>query len=201
MRRPDAPEIVEYGTGLGLRMAMTPSGTSEMTREKVVQLKEKGLARLAVSLDGSRAAIHDTFRKVTGSFQWTMDIIRWANEAGLSLQINTTITRYNRQDMDALCSLMESLKLSLWSVFFLVPVGRGQLQDEIKAQEYEEIFHKLHRLSKGASFDIKTTEAPHYRRFALQQRKKEGLSRENQPTPGFLAKGVDLNQADGVGRA
>ena len=169
MRRPDVFEVIEYGVSLGLHMALTPSGTSEMTREKVKLLKEKGLARLAVSLDGSDAVTHDRFRKVEGSFNWTLQILRWANELGLSTQINTTITKYNLEDLDALVGLLESLKISLWSVFFLVPVGRGKYEDEVSAQDYEKVFHKMADLSDRASFNIKSTEAPSYRRVLIQR--------------------------------
>ena len=188
MRRPDVFDIVEYGAQLGLRMALTPSGTAEMTCEKVQRLNEKGLARLAVSLDGSNAQIHDSFRKVEGSFHWTLQILRWADEVGLSTQINTTMTRHNLKDVEAICELLRSLHIALWSVFFLVPVGRGKLDDAIGAEDFERVFHKMAELSEHSSFDIKSTEAPHYRRVLLQRKhRKSSLDRSE--------------ASDGVGRA
>lgn len=188
MRRSDAPELVEYGAGLGLRMAMTPSGTDEMTPERVRLLKEKGLARLAVSLDGSTAAIHDVFRGVNGSYEWTLGIIREARSIGLPVQINTTVTRHNLQDLDALAELMGELDIALWSVFFLVPVGRGRLEEEIRASEYEKVFNKLAELAARVPFDIKTTEAPHYRRVLIRRKTVSG--------PGFVRE-----DADAIGRS
>ena len=58
MKRPDLLELIPYAVQKGLRVAMTPSGTPLMTRQAVTQLKEAGLSRLAVSLDGSIADIH-----------------------------------------------------------------------------------------------------------------------------------------------
>lgn len=205
IRHPDCFDIVEYGAGLGLRMALTPSGTQLMTKEIVRKMKEKGLARLAVSLDGSTREIHDAFRQVNGSYDWTMNIIRWANEAELSVQINTTVTKHNINDIDNLCALMESLKISLWSVFFLVPVGRGKIEDEVTARDYELVFNKMYQLSKTCSFDIKSTEAPHYRRVVVQRKKRE--QDENRPThgsvtgSGFFTPGVSHSRVDGIGRA
>ena len=147
-RRPDLKRIVRYGTTLGLRMAVTPSGTNEITAQDLKDLKDAGLARLAVSLDGSCADIHDSFRGVEGSFEWTMNIICWAHEINMPLQINTTISKHNIEDLDALCLLMESLKIVLWSVFFLVPVGRGKLEDEIGGYEYERVFNRMEHLSE-----------------------------------------------------
>jgi uncharacterized radical SAM superfamily Fe-S cluster-containing enzyme len=45
------------------------------------QLREAGLSRLAVSLDGSTAAIHDAFRGVAGSYDWTIDMLRAARRS------------------------------------------------------------------------------------------------------------------------
>lgn len=168
-RRPDILEIVRYGTRRGLRLALTPSGTPEMTEAKVRALKDAGLARLAVSLDGSTPELHDGFRRVNGSYGWTLDILRWAEECGLPSQINTTVTRYNLDDFDRMAELMLRLPIALWSVFFLVPVGRGRVEDEVSAAEYERIFHRMADLAERAPFDIKSTEAPHYRRVLLQR--------------------------------
>ena len=66
MKRPDLLQVIPYAVQKGLRVAMTPSGTPLMTRQAVTQLKEAGLSRLAVSLDGSSADIHDRFRQVPG---------------------------------------------------------------------------------------------------------------------------------------
>jgi radical SAM protein with 4Fe4S-binding SPASM domain len=58
----------------------------------------------------------------------------------------------------------------LWSVFFLVPTGRGQNVDLISPEEFEQVFKKLYQTSQRVMFDIKSTEAQHYRRFPLQRR-------------------------------
>ncbi len=201
IKRPDTYEIIEYGNQLGLRMAMTPSGTPLMTREVIARCQERGLARLAVSLDGSTKEIHDVFRGVDGSFAWTMNILRWARELGLSTQINTTITRHNFHDIDALCDLMGSMGLSLWSVFFLVPTGRGKLEDEVTADNFELVFSKLYELSLRAGFDIKTTAAPHYRRYVMQQRLAKRKAERGTGKPSFLTDGIGFSMGGGVGRA
>ncbi|MFZ0304062.1 MAG: hypothetical protein WAL75_15335, partial [Terracidiphilus sp.] len=88
----------------------------------------------------------------------------------------TTFSRRNINEIDSIVALMEKLKITLWSVFFLVPTGRGKLNDLLNPEEFESAFAKVYRLSKTASFDIKTTEAQHYRRYLLQQRAAERKS-------------------------
>lgn len=169
LRRPDIYDLVGYACEKGLRTSLTPSGTAAVTKEKVLRLKASGLARLAVSLDGSTAEIHDAFRGVRGSYRWTMRIIESAHEAGLPIQINTTITRHNLHDLNAMIELMQRLHIVLWSVFFLVPVGRGKVEDLISADEFEAVLNDLYDLSLQVPFDIKSTEAPHLRRVILER--------------------------------
>jgi AdoMet-dependent heme synthase len=173
IKRPDLFELIGYARSVGVRVSLTPSATPLLTREVIVRLKEAGLARLAVSMDGASATTHDAFRGLSGSFARTLDAVRWANEVGLPVQINTTFSRRNIGEIDEIVALMEKLRITLWSVFFLVPTGRGKLNDLLSADEFEGVFEKLHQLSKSATFDIKTTEAQHYRRFILQKKVAE----------------------------
>jgi AdoMet-dependent heme synthase len=201
LKRPDTVELVEYGTSIGLRMAMTPSGTPLMNRAILERLQGAGLARLAVSLDGSTAAIHDTFRGVAGSYDWTLGMLREARELGLSTQINTTVARHNLEDFDNLISLMTDLGISLWSVFFLVPTGRARREDVASAEAFEHVFHRMYDLSKTAAFDIKSTAAPQYRRVVLQRQVEERRARERTLPPEPLTAGIGFSLADGVGRS
>ena len=194
IKRPDLFELIGHARQVGVRVSLTPSATPLLTRDIIVRLKEAGLARLAVSMDGARAETHDVFRGMSGSFARTLDAIRWANEVGLPVQINTTFSRRNIAEIDEMVALMESLKITLWSVFFLVPTGRGKLSDLLNAEEFEQVFETLYHLSKTASFDLKTTEAPHYRRYLLQQRvleRKAGISESTMQRPA----------SDSIGRA
>src|SRR4029079_2619133 len=86
---------------------------------------------------------------------------------------HTTISRHNAQDLDNLCALFEKLNIVMWNVFFLVPVGRGQLGDLLRGEEFEQVFGKIYELSHRVSFQIKTTEAMHYRRYLLQHNLEE----------------------------
>lgn len=195
LKRDDIFELVDYATQRGVRISLTPSATPLLTRDKLAELKQRGLARLAISLDGPTAAIHDAFRRVNGSFDWTLNAVRWAHELGLPAQINTTITRHNLAHLDPMIALMETLDIVLWSVFFLVPTGRGSAADLISAEEFEQVFAKLYQTAQHAKFDIKSTEAQHYRRYVLQRRTEE-KRKGNAVAPMF-----GRSTADGIGRA
>ena len=200
-KRPDIVELVGYGAELGLRMGITPATTSLATKELLQQLKDVGLTRLAISLDGPNAAIHDEFRQVQGSFDHGLRILREAQEVGLSTQVNTVIRKANMDDMDAMTHLMRTLGVVFWEVFFLVPMGRAKAEDVASADEFEAVFHQLYDLSKTAPFDIKATAAPQYSRVVMQRKRAEVRAGADDDVRDVMTRGMHYSQKDGIGRA
>lgn len=184
LTRPDLVELVEYGTDLGLRMTLTPSGTASLTPETVDELKDAGIRRLALSIDGASAQSHDVFRGEAGTFAQTVDAANAARDVGLPLQINTTVCAQTVDELPELCNLVSELDAVLWSVFFLVPVGRGRVLDPITPERAEKVMQWLSDRSDDVPFGVKTTEAPFYRRVSAQRRRDAS----------------DAPAADGIGR-
>jgi AdoMet-dependent heme synthase len=174
MRRPDLAELVRYAAQTGLTVALTPSGTAAATPARLAALKDAGLSRVAVSLDGPDPATHDAFRRVRGSYAWTMRIIEAAIDLGLPLQINSTVSRITLPHLDAMASRVAQFPLTLWALFFLIQTGRGATLEQITAEECERVLHDLYDLSLRSPFGIKTTEAPHFHRV-VRQREEERL--------------------------
>jgi radical SAM protein len=174
MRRPDLERLVAYAAASGLTVALTPSGTAAATRARLSALKDAGLSRVAVSLDGPTPEAHDAFRGVRGSYHWTMRIIDAAVELGLPLQINSTISRRTLPDFEAMAARVAELPVTLWALFFLIQTGRGASLEQITDLECERLLHRLYDLSLTSPFGIKTTEAPHYQRV-VWQREQERL--------------------------
>jgi AdoMet-dependent heme synthase len=201
LKRPDIVELVRHGAGLGLRMAITPATTPLATRETLQALKDAGLARLAVSLDGSHPGIHDAFRRVDGSFDHGIRILRTAQEIGLSTQVNTVVARHNLDDFPALCELMARLGIVFWEVFFLVPMGRARPEDVASAEEFEAVFERLYDLSRDAPFDIKATAAPQYNRVVLERKVAERRAGGRSESSDVLTDGAAHSLRDGIGRA
>jgi radical SAM protein len=184
-KRTDLVDLVRYGTSIGLRVALTPSATELITRELLEALRDAGLARLAISLDGAPRT-HDAFRGIGGLHARTLDILRAARELGITTQINTSISRFNRDELSAIARAITELGIELWSVFLVVPTGRGAALSCLSAVETEEVLEELADLAAHAPFDVKTTAAPQFRRVLLQRK----LSREE-----------IVGLRDGIGRA
>ncbi|MFG6116168.1 TIGR04053 family radical SAM/SPASM domain-containing protein [Halobacillus sp. MO56] len=203
LMRPDVFDIAEYAVKKGVRVSMTPSATPNVTKEAMEKAKEVGLSRWAFSLDGPNAAVHDHFRGTSGSFDLTMNAIKYLHELQMPIQINTVISRYNYDHLDEMAALIEELDCVLWSVFFLVPTGRGQEIDMITPVEHEKTFKWLYELSKRVPFDIKTTAAQHYRRVVIQNKMRESSKTTASKEINYqdaLMNGT-TGQIDGLGRA
>ena len=169
MRRPDLADLVRYASDAGLSVALTPSGTAAVTRKRLEELQAAGLKRIAVSLDGPDPDTHDAFRRVRGSYDWTMKIIETVTDLGIPLQINTTIGRLTYPYLAAMIERVRELPITLWAVFFLIATGRGAALEQIDAEECERVLQVLYDLTPAVAFGIKTTEAPHFHRLAAQR--------------------------------
>jgi len=199
LERPDLFELIDKSVQLGLRTTVTPSATALLTPDSLLRFRNAGVARLAISLDGPDASSHDDFRKVSGSFDRTMTALEEAKRIGLATQVNTTVTRHNCKRLGEIARLVEEAGSRLWSVFFLVTTGRAAQLDDLDAGGYEEVFGFLYDLSKRVSFDIKTTEAQHYRRHVAQRRKAEpGSERSASPASDVIARQAGINDGKGL---
>ncbi|RCH66226.1 TIGR04053 family radical SAM/SPASM domain-containing protein [Streptomyces sp. SDr-06] len=166
-QRADLNDLVRYGTSLGLRVAVSPSGTPTLTRANLTAVRDAGAVALSLSLDGSTAARHDAFRGVDGVFDWTLEGWRTARELGLKVQVNTTVTRAALPDLADIAALVKREGAMLWSGFVLVPTGRGAGLDALTPDETEDVLHFLYDC--GSVIATKTTEGHHFRRVALQR--------------------------------
>jgi len=172
VNRPDLLELVRCGRRHGLRTATIPAATDALTRELVVSLRDAGLDQMALSLDFPRADLHDAFRGVPGAFARTLQAAAWAREAGLPLQVNTTVCGDTAPYLEEMAAFVETLGIVFWEVFFLVPTGRGAVLQGLTPAECERLFGVLDRTQRRGAFIVKVTEAPHYRRYVAQREQR-----------------------------
>jgi len=169
LKRADLFDLIRHAVTAGLQVALTPSATPLATFEAFAQAREAGVRRLGISLDGADAATHDAFRGWQGSFDRTLEMLANARTLEMAVQLNTTITSRNVHQIDALAALLAVQGIAMWSVFFLVPVGRGVEEQRITPEQYERVFERLWHHAQRQPYAVKTTEAPHYRRFVLER--------------------------------
>jgi heme b synthase len=187
--RPDIFDIGAYGVSKGFRMALATNGTM-IDRPLAERVRGTGFSRVAISLDGAVAATHDAFRGIPGSHALAINGLRLLREAGVSIQINSTIARHNVSELPAMLDLALALGADALHIFMLVPVGCGVSiadREMLPADEYERVLHWFYDQSKDVTIDLKATCAPHY--FRVEERKQGDRS-----TP-FVAHGTRLHAA------
>jgi len=174
--RQDIFELITHAAGKGLRCVMAPNGTlvDPLAAKKI---KDAGIQRCSISIDGADAARHDAFRGVPGAFEAALRGVANLKAAGVEFQINTTVTRSNLASFKDIFQLADQLGAVAWHIFLLVPTGRGaQLSSEaIDADTYEQVLNWFYDFRKTTSMHLKATCAPHYYRIMRQRAKAEGV--------------------------
>lgn len=187
--RPDILQIARYATERGLIVALATNGTL-IDRALAQAIKDAGVRRVSLSLDGADAATHDLFRG-PGAFDRALAGLAHLRAVGLPVQINTTIARHNLHQLDQTWQLAKSLGAVALHLFLLVPVGCGQeIADEqmITGAEYEAVLNWLYDREMEGGIELKATCAPHYFRIVRQRQaaeRRQGIVRER---PASLAR-------------
>ena len=198
LQRPDIYQLIQYAAYRTLHPVLTASATPLLTADAILKMKRAGLSRLAVTLDGPTQEAHDEFISTSGSFARSVAAMFWANKCCLPIQVNTTVSRRNMDQLEDILHVIASFNLSMWNLMFMVPTEPGQEADVLSPAECEHVFARIYKMSQKVQFKIKTTEAQHYRRYVLQQRArsrgKSGDGDISEGIPGILP----INEAKGL---
>lgn len=190
MMRRDIFDIIERATARGLRVALSPAATNRLLHTDFHKLRAAGVVSMSLSLDGATQATHDAFRGVPHTFERTLQAARMAKEAGIQLQINTTISRSTLPELEGFVDILKEIQPDVWSVFLLVPTGRATLEELPGATELEALWSRLLELRSELPFAIKTTEGHHYRRALMQAARSGGAPAPRHMVPTRDGKGV-----------
>lgn len=169
LQRTDLFDVIDEARELGISVSITPSATPALTYDVLARLKAHGIESLGLSLDGSTATRHEAVRGVEGCFGWTMDALESAARLGLPVQVNTLVSQETLDDLPLIYDLLKTKTVMRWSLFFLIAVGRGKMLQPLSPAQGEACMQWIFELSEVAPFAIKTTEAPSYRRVALNR--------------------------------
>ncbi len=189
--REDLFELIAYAGSIGIIPALATNGTliNEKTAEKI---RNSGIARVAVSLDGATAEVHNKLRQLDGSFERAVEGIGHLRDKNVPFQINVTLTKHNAEQLEDIYELAKSLGAVAVHIFMLVPVGCGQElaeTDMLSPQQYEQKLLEICELDGRSSFanasdfafatpdksedrgelQIKVTCGPHYERVIRQK--------------------------------
>jgi radical SAM protein with 4Fe4S-binding SPASM domain len=175
--RGDIFDLAGYATSKGLSVAVGSNGTL-VTEKMAGEMKKVPISRLSVSIDFPQPEMQDRFRGEKGAFDSALSGIRNAQQAGLEVQINSTITRMNTDYLDELLSMAIDMRAVAFHPFLLVPTGRGkQLKEgELSPRECERVFRWIGEKEREMAevISIRPTCAPFYWRI-MHQRSGGGM--------------------------
>jgi len=174
MYRRDLVQIIEYASSQDLSVMLSPSVTPRFLKAGMEIFRDAGLKTISLSLDGACQATHDGFRGVRGMWDWAFQAIDAAKKAGVSVQINTLITRHNIDEFDAFVELLNKVGPAVWRLFVVVPASLTITEVMPTGGQLEELFNRLVDLAPLVPYEITTMEGQHYRRVALQRWHEHG---------------------------
>ncbi len=186
--RKDIWEIIDYAHAAGMYLVIGTNGTL-IDDECARLIAEHGIPRVSVSLDFPTAEGQDEFRGKEGAFNETLEGIKNLRAHGVEVQVNSTITKINKDMVDDLHDLALSCDASAFHPFLLVPTGRGEdLADvELTPDEYEEVLTWAYQCQKTSPIHFKPTDAPQYCRIVQQQ---DAKSRKDDPHQKAYTSGI-----------
>ncbi len=176
LQHPDLFDLIDEADSLAIPVSITPSATKDLTPTVLGKLRKHRIQSLGLSLDGSTPARHEAVRGVKNCFAWTMRAALTAGSIGLPVQINTLVSLETVDDLPSIYELLKHMQVMRWSLFFLIGVGRGKTLGELSSKDGEKIMRWICDMVREAPFAIKTTEAPFYRRIALNRMNEQGMA-------------------------
>jgi radical SAM protein len=183
LMRSDLSLILERARELGLPRALAPSVTPLLTPDRLRWLRDLGVSTVSISLDGASADVHERMRGVAGHFEATLAALRAARAAGMTVQVNTVVSRDTVEELPSVAKIVFDSGASIWELFFLVKVGRGVDVRELSPPENEDVCHFLVDASRYG-FIVRTVEAPFFRRVVHWRRSELALPLD--PGPLYL---------------
>ncbi|MCL4344829.1 MAG: radical SAM protein [Candidatus Thermoplasmatota archaeon] len=172
---PSSPFLIKYLNSRRIRFSVSPPASPILNFEYLDYLKESGVNSISMSIDGSPST-HDAIRMKKGSFKDTLDIIGMARDIGISVQVNSTVMKKNINDFPVILKTLNEIGVRVWEVFFLINVGRGISEKSISRDEFEDFLKFLYGVEANFNINIRTVEAPEYRRIKASLTAEERIS-------------------------
>jgi len=123
--RDDLLAVVKYASSKGIQTGIGSNGTL-IDRVRAKKMVEVGMQSAAISIDGSDAQTHDSFRGVSGAWEQALKGIEACHDAGLPFQFNTVIRKETLSQLDDILHMAVYHGANAAEFFDLVAVGRAK---------------------------------------------------------------------------
>jgi radical SAM protein with 4Fe4S-binding SPASM domain len=103
----DLPEMIRYAADNGVFTCVSTNGNS-LTENTIVKIKESGIGRLIICLDGASSESYSTYR-VGGKFDRVVDAIRLSVKYKLPLEVQCLLLSTTENEVDEIKLLCKNL--------------------------------------------------------------------------------------------
>jgi radical SAM protein with 4Fe4S-binding SPASM domain len=144
--------VIQRLAAKGVAPTLTTGGRG-ITAELAQAMKQAGMTRVSVSIDGLPAT-HDAMRNFRGSYRLALEALRHCREAGIRVTTNTNLNRFNRADLEPLYEVLRQQQIVSWQVQLTTPLGRAADRTNMTLQPYD-LLDLLPRIAalKSRAFD------------------------------------------------
>jgi len=140
--REDLPTLVRHAVAGGATVVVGTNGTL-LTETKIEELKAAGVTGMAVSVESLNPKYHDRFRRGHGSLDATLSAITRLVSHRLDFVIQTTLTRGNRDELEALVAWAAEQGAVSFNAYFLVSTGRALGMEPLTPADREALLEQL----------------------------------------------------------
>lgn len=136
-------DLIRFATEEGICTSLGTNGTL-VTKEVAKKLKESGLKKVVVSIDGNKK-IHDKIRG-RKNYQKAMHGLKYLQKNGINVRVNSVIMKSNMDDVIKLAKKMSRKKITIFIRRF-ISSGRGkELEDNmLNKKDYDYVRNKLQK--------------------------------------------------------
>lgn len=136
-------DLIRFATEEGICTSLGTNGTL-ITKEVAKKLKESGLKKVVVSIDGNKKT-HDKIRGKK-NYQKAMNGLKYLKQNDINVRVNSVIMKSNMDDVIKLAKKMSRKKITIFIRRF-ISSGRGKhLEDNmLNKNDYDYVRNKLQK--------------------------------------------------------
>ena len=160
--KPGIRELISHISEKKLKFSLSPAASILVDQEFINFAKEAGLNSISLSLDFPTNEGAGNLRDPKHSIELVRNISRMAINAGIKVQINTTVYDGNVNQLPSILKIIKDMGVSTWEVFFLIRTGRAVGLSDLSPSEYMQVNSWLSDLI-NYGMNVRTVEGPVFR--------------------------------------
>jgi radical SAM protein with 4Fe4S-binding SPASM domain len=140
--------VIAHAFSKGCQVRLFSNATLINSPESAGELKQVGLCYLETSLYGANAEVHDRITGIRGSFQRTLDAVRWVNEVSLPVTVKTSWLKQNWKEYPSIVDLVRQLGVYFRGSPNIMPRLDGDPSNQQNRMSLEELI-EFYRMDRG----------------------------------------------------